>query len=471
MEEALSIDEALEHIFEHGNGRWTVLVVSVLSINSAVQALESNLLSYLGVCAAVEFGMSAFEQSCLVSAPYVGMILGTLIFTPLADVVGRRQVLLWTTWLLCLSGMISAVAPSFFTLAACRALVGFAEGAWGVSFSLLAEFVPSRNRGLLLNISNISWGLGSTFICAMAWAIIPSLGWRVFTFVAALPVLISAVAMVWLQESPFWLMSEGRAEEAFESISRIASINGCDMPCKRLLCVNEQSQLLTVEQGHLTNEEGSRLGKDYMFYASRMLEEYHMLLSREYRYVTLVACVLWGCWGFAYTGIVLFDSAVLHQPDSSSTCEFDYSFNFVVATAEIVGGFLVMPVIDRTDLGMLGGRVGGQILPFCACALTTYIAGVGAQPLLLWTYASRGLICAASSVSCVHVTELFDTKMRSTGIGAASIANSAAGFIVSYWVFAPYSLGTIAMGFSCACLAAALLVYFIPETAQTALKQ
>ncbi|CAE7446419.1 Slc22a13, partial [Symbiodinium microadriaticum] len=69
------------------------------------------------------------------------------------------------------------------------------------------------------------------FVAGTAWLLLTSSGWRVLTFVTAIPVTVSLVGSVFvLPESPRWLLIQGRTKEAEEVMRAAAAYNGTDLP-------------------------------------------------------------------------------------------------------------------------------------------------------------------------------------------------------------------------------------------------
>lgn len=75
------------------------------------------------------------------------------------------------------------------------------------------------------------WTLGSMFVAGVAWLALSSEGWRVLTLITALPVAVSSFACIaFLPESPRWLVTQGRSEEAAEVVRYAAAVNGYHIP-------------------------------------------------------------------------------------------------------------------------------------------------------------------------------------------------------------------------------------------------
>lgn len=98
-------------------------------------------------------------------------------------------------------------------------------GAGPVIWSYFAEFQPRHKRGSMLSFMAAFWTLGNLLVASMAWLIIPrEIGfatedfvynsWRVFLVICAIPSFIVGILLLYLPESPKFLLSCGRFEEA-----------------------------------------------------------------------------------------------------------------------------------------------------------------------------------------------------------------------------------------------------------------
>ena len=145
-----------------GFGRFQLVVVTLLSVQSAVAAVETALVGYLTPCACAAWGLGYGARTTLNAAVFVGQIAGAVTLAPAADVVGRFPVVLASQLLLTLFGGLSAAVASFDQLVACRFAVGFAEGCSLVPLAQLAEFVPPASRGAVLNCTNLACARASS---------------------------------------------------------------------------------------------------------------------------------------------------------------------------------------------------------------------------------------------------------------------------------------------------------------------
>ena len=108
-----------------------------------------------------------------------------------------------------------------------RVLAGFGlGGAVPLDFSLFAEFLPTRNRGRWLVTLESFWGVGTVVAAALAWLLVPTLGWRWLLATSA----IAGALVFWVRlrvpESPRYLAATGRVDEAEAVLGQVARENG-----------------------------------------------------------------------------------------------------------------------------------------------------------------------------------------------------------------------------------------------------
>ena len=97
--------------------------------------------------------------------------------------------------------------------------------------TLYAEFLPSAVRGHAVMSLSFFWAAGACFEALLAWAVMPTLGWRYLLGLSTLPLLVFVVlAPRRLPESPLFLAASGRTEEAAAQLRKVAEGNGVIMP-------------------------------------------------------------------------------------------------------------------------------------------------------------------------------------------------------------------------------------------------
>ncbi|MFG1409628.1 MFS transporter [Xanthobacter sp. VTT E-85241] len=173
--------------------------------------------------ATLKSGFSTFGQNALfVSATFVGMMVGSFLTGFLGDRYGRRFTYQANLLLFGLASLAAAFAPNMEVLIGLRFLIGVGLGAENVvGYSTLTEFVPAHSRGRWLGLMAVFVVTGLPAASLLGYLIIPEFGWRAMFIVGGLGGLVVWYMRKKLPESPRWLESVGRTEEAEHLLKQI----------------------------------------------------------------------------------------------------------------------------------------------------------------------------------------------------------------------------------------------------------
>jgi MFS transporter, putative metabolite:H+ symporter len=217
-----------------GAFQWRIL--SLIGLGMFFDGFDNQMAA--GVLGAlVKEGWSTMEMNAhYISITFAGLAVGALMTGLLGDRFGRRfayqfNLLIFGSMCLC-----SMFAPSMTWLTGLRFVMGIGIGAEYVcGYGMVSEFVPPQRRGWALGLISVV-SMASTFaVNFIGLFVIPALGWRPMYLIGGLGAL-----WVWflrrkLPESPRWLESRGRYEEAEQIMQEIeaeASKTGPLLPVK-----------------------------------------------------------------------------------------------------------------------------------------------------------------------------------------------------------------------------------------------
>ncbi|MDE2064362.1 MAG: MFS transporter [Bradyrhizobium sp.] len=170
-----------------------------------------------GVLASViKSGFSTVSQnSQFLSLTFVGMTAGALITGFVGDKFGRRFTYQINLLIFGLASLAAAFSQDMTQLIACRFMQGLGLGAEiVVGYSTMTEFVPPKTRGRWLSMMAFIVVAGFPVTSLLGYLIIPNFGWRPMFVIAGIGSLIVWYLRKNLPESPRWLESKGRTEEA-----------------------------------------------------------------------------------------------------------------------------------------------------------------------------------------------------------------------------------------------------------------
>jgi MFS transporter, putative metabolite:H+ symporter len=175
--------------------------------------------------ATVKSGFSTLAQNgYFVSVTFVGMMLGSFVTGFLGDHFGRRFTYQSNLAIFGFASIAAAFAPSMTVLILIQAVIGFGLGAENVvGYSTLTEFVPPQSRGKWLGFMTVFVVNGLPAAALTGTLIIPRLGWRAMFVLGGLGALVVWYLRKKLPESPRWLESVGRNDEAETLLRAIES--------------------------------------------------------------------------------------------------------------------------------------------------------------------------------------------------------------------------------------------------------
>lgn len=166
--------------------------------------------------ATLQTGFSTLAQNAqFVSVTFVGMMLGSFITGFLGDRYGRRFTYQANLIIFGLASVAAAFAPSMLVLILLRGVMGLGLGAeLVVGYAAMTEFVPPQARGKWVGALSVFVVTSLPFSALASTLIIPRSSWRAMFVLAGLGGLIVWYLRKALPESPRWLESIGRTEEA-----------------------------------------------------------------------------------------------------------------------------------------------------------------------------------------------------------------------------------------------------------------
>jgi putative MFS transporter len=175
--------------------------------------------------ATLHSGFSTLAQNAqFVSATFMGMMLGSFLTGFLGDRYGRRFTYQANLIIFGLASIASAFAPNMSVLILLRGVMGVGLGAELVAgYAAMTEFLPPQARGRWCGILNAIVVTSVPISALFAYLLIPHSGWRIMFIIGGIGALIVWYLRKSMPESPRWLESIGRTEEAEEMLQEIES--------------------------------------------------------------------------------------------------------------------------------------------------------------------------------------------------------------------------------------------------------
>jgi sugar porter (SP) family MFS transporter len=177
-----------------------------------------------------DFGLTPFTEGVVTSILLLGAAMGALFGGRLSDRFGRRHNILIIAIIFFVGTLGCVFSPSFEVIVIFRFMLGLAVGAASVTVPVyLAEVAPTERRGSIVTRNELMIVIGQ-FSAFIINAVIGNIWgeedgiWRIMLSIAALPAIALFIGMLRMPESPRWLISEGREDEALSVLKQVRSV-------------------------------------------------------------------------------------------------------------------------------------------------------------------------------------------------------------------------------------------------------
>jgi sugar porter (SP) family MFS transporter len=390
-----------------------------------------------------EFAVSALLFGCIVGAALGGWF---------SDRFGRRRVLMVCALLFALSAIGAAIPRTLGEFVTARITGGFAIGAASVLAPLyIAEVSPAHIRGRLVSLNQMAIVTGILLAYLVNWLLAftgPS-SWRWMFAVAAIPAAAFLIGLLFVPESPRWLVEKGRGSEALSVLSKI---NGAAIGSAELVEITE-----TVAQ-----ESGSLL-------------ELFRPGFRKPLWVAISLAVLQQITGI--NTVLFYGAVIFKQQVHSQTASSAIFANVIVGIVNFLATLAALGIVDRFGRKPLLLISSGS-MAVCQTGLAlAFLAHTPSAPIVL----TMMMLCVAAFAvglgPCVWVllSEIFPTRIRGRAMSIATLFLWSACTLLTM-TFLTLSNALSATGafliYSLMCVVTFLIVWrAVPETKGRSLEQ
>lgn len=200
-----------------------IIVTITASLGGLLSGYDTGVISGALLFINEDWNLADYVQGFLVSSVLIGAVIGAAINGVLADIFGRKKIIIATAIMFILGSVFCAIAPNIYVLILSRMLVGFAVGIVNFIVPLyLSEISPKNLRGTIVSLYQwaITAGILFSYLVNAVFAHVVYT-WRWMLFVGVVPGLILLIGMLFLNDTPRWLVSKGRYDEAKKVFSKI----------------------------------------------------------------------------------------------------------------------------------------------------------------------------------------------------------------------------------------------------------
>ncbi|MBA2443356.1 MAG: sugar porter family MFS transporter [Rubrobacter sp.] len=405
-----------------------------------------------------EFGLTAFTQGLVVSSLLIGAAVGAATGGRLSDRYGRRTVIVLAAIIFAGTAIGEALSPNAVTLIFMRLIGGLAVGAASLMVPLyLAEMAPTRIRGAIssLNQLMIVTGILAAFIVNSALA--EAEAWRWMFAAAFFPSVLLLVGMIFLPETPRWLVKQHREEDARGVLRRTRDESEIE---------GELEDIKRIDR--LEAREGLGVGE---------------LLRTSWLRPALIVGI-----GLAiFQQMIGINTVIYYAPTTLINVGFgdaaailaNVGIGVINVTFTIVA-ILLIDRIGRKPLLLVGSV--GMSASLAILGLTSLLLpepeGIGPVGIITLVCLAAFIMSFAISwgpVVWVMLAEIFPLEVRGTVMGVATVLLWLANFLVSVSfpvLLETLGIGPLFLGFAAICVASFFFVYaVVAETKGRSLEQ
>jgi len=338
-----------------------------------------------------DLGMSTWELGLVASAALFGILIGSPLGGWAGDKWGRKPLFMIDMGLFVLTSVMQFFVDSTWQLFVVRLLMGVAIGAeYSVGWPLMSEFAPAKLRGRLMATTVLAWYAGFMIGYTVAYILeLQQVPWRIVMGSSTIIAVVLLIARIGLPESPRWLWTERRFDEA-HAIAHKYMVDAADMT-------------------DVEHEDAHTGG-------------FGMLFSRPYWRMTVFVSWFWFCNVLPYFAIATFADDVLKKYGLSGGLAGGVGLSMVA----VAGVGITCALIDKA------GRRVFTVPPQWIITVVFLIVGLwsGAPPaVVLGLFLVFSFLNAMNgALTSIYPGEVFPTEVRCLGTGfAAAVSRIGAG--------------------------------------------
>src|SRR5215468_12538909 len=163
-----------------------------------LDGFDTQAIGYVAPALAKEWGLTKGALGPVFSAGLFGLMIGALVLGPLADRVGRKKIIIFSTAAFGLGALATVLAHDITTLLVIRFLTGLGlGGAMPNTVAMTSEYNPHRRRATMVMIMFCGFSIGAALGGFLAADMIPRFGWRSVFIVGGIAPLLMVPVLIW----------------------------------------------------------------------------------------------------------------------------------------------------------------------------------------------------------------------------------------------------------------------------------
>ncbi|WMT28810.1 MFS transporter [Bacillus aerius] len=421
--------------------RWHLKPRIIMGSATFFDAFDALALAFVLPVLIGMWNLSPAQIGLLIGSGYIGQAIGAIFFGWLAERRGRVFSAKWTVFLMSIMSIACVFSGNFMALFIFRFIQGIGVGGEvPVAASYINELSRAQGRGRFFMLYEMIFPLGLMISAQIGAFVVPSFGWKWMFLIGGIGGLIVFVFFFMLRESPRWLISKGRLDEAERIIEEIEASTD-----KRMPVANQVSS--STEKG-----------------------DWKELFSTFYRKRTLI---VWGLWFSAYfvsnglnNWLPSLYNTVYNLPVGDSLRAA--SLTNILQTIGVFACAFLIDKVGRKRWATIAFIVTGALLT------ALWISGANSPESVIYLgSAAYGMMGTITVLLYLYTPEIYPTRMRVIGTAFATawlrLASAIAPIMIGF-ILEVSGVSTIFILFASVTVLGAILAFKMIETREKVLE-
>jgi MFS transporter, SP family, arabinose:H+ symporter len=434
---------------DRGNTRYTVKCAAAAALGGLLFGYDVGVIAGAVPFVTEQFSLNAHQEGFAVSNVLIGCLIGSGLSGILSDRFGRKPVMIATAMLFILSAILSSLATGYVNLIAARILGGVAVGATMVSALYISEISPARIRGILVTFNQFAIVIGILLTYIVNWLIADAgpNNWRWMFASESIPAILFLIALMFVPETPRWLIKQGRIQEARGVLGRLLGSAHAAVELDRITAA------IALETGSILDLVRKELRKALFI---------GVLIS--------IFAQIVGIGTVIYYAPKIFMRAGFHDASSAlfATISVGFvNFSFTIVSFFIIDRFGRKPLLYIGIIGMCAAMTATGLV-FQSGVTNVYLVVI---PVLVFV---GSYAMSLGPVAWVIIAEIFPTKIRGAAMSISMMVLWVADFAVSQtfpWLLDTFGGNTFYIYTGINVLAFLFVLFILPETKGKSLEE
>jgi sugar porter (SP) family MFS transporter len=404
------IPQTIAKLSEAPGSKFVYVAAAFAALGGLLFGYDTGVISGAELFFKNDFTLSTFALEVIVSGVLAGAAVGALVGGRLADLFGRRKLLIVTAIIFAVGAILCAVAMSAVTLIVGRIIVGLGIGlSSGTVPVYISEVSPAKDRGWQVSLFQLAITVGILLAYVVDYAFARIEGWRWMFGLAVIPAAIFALGMLYLPESPRWLAMRGNRASARTVLTRIRGTSDVDAEMAEVEATIEQTE--------------KRGGISDLFAAS------------------LRPALIAGIGLAIFQQVTGINTVIYYAPIIIQTAGISSASGAILATAGIGIVNVLMTIVSMRLIDRIGRKpllltgIGGMIVSLGILSLAFHISMQSGA--LAWVAVISMMAYVASfaislgPIFWLLISEIYPLKIRSSSEGLAATFNWGSNLVVT----------------------------------------